>query len=185
MIKLVTTAAMLAVLTVPAFALQPAPRTHAKSEFILTANRITNVNGPREIIRLGERLPVLELKKRFSKYRVRSTFGEDCNVCVDISRGKLSFSVDFDESGTTIMGITCSSTECADALGNTIGASLRQALGSQASCDAGYVTTCKSIVLGLSYIVDENERCQFMIVEKKDTSIPSCARIGGFQILKG
>jgi hypothetical protein len=153
----------------------------AKDIFILTGDRITNANNSRETIRLGERLPVIALKKRFAKYKVRSTFHEDCNVCAYISRGKVGFSVDYGETGIIIAGITCD-TGCADALGNTIGTSLRQAVGSQANCDAGDVITCKSRIFGLSYIVYGNQRCRLMVEEQKETSIPSCARIEGFKI---
>jgi hypothetical protein len=157
---------------------------HAQSTFILTGDQITSVNFPRQSVRLGERLPVIDLKKRFARYRVQSTVGEDCIFCAYVTQGKFGFSIDYDETGTVVSGITCSTAGCADALGNTIGASLRRAVGSQASCDPGYVTTCQSKISELSYIVDESKNCQLNIVEKKETPIPSCARIGGFQIWK-
>jgi hypothetical protein len=154
---------------------------HAQSNFILTGDRITNVNSSKERIQLGEHLPVVDLKKRFARYRVRSIFGEGCNFCADVSRGTFGFSVDYDEDGIIIIGITCLSTGCADALGNTIGGSLRQAVGSRASCEGGDFTTCQSRT-EFSYIVKDSGTCQLMVSEEKEIRIPSCARIGGFRI---
>jgi hypothetical protein len=140
----------------------------------------------KESVRLLERLPVAQLKKRFSRYKVDVTAGEDCSICATISRGEVSISVDYDENGIVIVGISSNDNESTDALGNGVRSSLRNAIGAPtADCDAGMWTPCASPQLtGLHYIVEENERCRLLIKENQATEIPACARIDGFRIFK-
>jgi hypothetical protein len=153
--------------------------------FIFTADRATNPSNENETVRLLERLPTAQLKKRFSRYKVDVTAGEDCVICATVSRGKVSINVDYDETGIVIVGITSNDKTSTDALGNAVGSSLRNAIGATANCDAGDWTTCASPrLIGLHYVVEENEGCSLVVKENQTTEIPACARIGGFQIVK-
>jgi hypothetical protein len=154
---------------------------YAKDIFVVNGDRITNASDPRETVRIGERVPVIALKQRFAKYRVRSAAAEDCSFCASVSRDNIEFSVDYDDTGIVVTRIGCYH-GCVDALGNTIGTPLRKVLGSQASCDAGEETMCQSITPDLWYVVNDGERCHFEVQEGKNTPIPSCARIRGFSI---
>jgi hypothetical protein len=161
-------------------------QTHLKEEpagFIFTADKVTNPRDERESIRLRERLPLIQLKKRFSRYEVVSTAGEDCFICANISRGKISISVNYSEDGITITEITSNDKMSADALGNAVGAPLRDAIGARtADCDAGDRTTCASPrLIGLHYIV-EGDNCSLLVKDNQRTDIPACAKVGGFQI---
>jgi hypothetical protein len=155
-------------------------------EFVVTGDRIINSRAQEEYVRLSERIPISQLKRRFARYKITSTAGEDCNICATVSRNTFQFGVDYDGDGIVVIGISCRNTACVDALGNRIGGSLRQALGNEADCDQGDELTCESMRLtGLSYIVRENDKCTLRIAESgKRTSIPACARIDGFYIAK-
>jgi hypothetical protein len=154
--------------------------------FIFTADRAINPWNEKESVGLLERLPVAQLKERFSRYKVDVTAGEDCLMCATISRGEVSISVDYDENGIVVVGISSNDNKSTDALGNAVGSSLRNAIGARtADCDAGYWTTCASPRLsGLHYIVEESEKCPLVVKEKQPTDIPACERIGGFHIVK-
>jgi hypothetical protein len=154
--------------------------------FIFTADKAVNPWNEKESIRILERLPVAELKKRFARYKVDVTAGEDCAICATISRGKVSLSVYYDENGIVVINISSNDNKSTDALGNSIGSSLRSAIGARtADCDEGYWMTCASPRLpGLHYIVGEDKRCPLVTKGKQPTDIPACARIVGFQIVK-
>ena len=153
--------------------------------FIFTADRAINPGNEKEFVRLLERLPVAQLKKRFSRYKVDVTAGEDCAICATVLRGEVSITVDCDENGIVIVGISSNDNKSTDALGNAVGSSLRNAIGTRADCDAGDVTTCASPRLsGLHYIVEEGKKCHLSVKENQPTDIPACARIGGFHIAK-
>jgi hypothetical protein len=157
---------------------------NAQQEFIVTGDRIINSRVQQEYVRLSERIPISQLKRRFARYKINSTAGEDCNVCAMVSRNAFRFQVDYDKDGIVVIGIYCSNNACVDALGNRVGGPLRQALGNEADCDEGEELTCASIKLvGLSYIVREDNKCTLRVTESgKGTSIPACARIGGFSL---
>jgi hypothetical protein len=74
--------------------------------FIFTADEAVNPWNEKESIRILERLPVAELKKRFARYKVDVTAGEDCAICATISRGKVSLSVYYDENGIVVINIS-------------------------------------------------------------------------------
>jgi hypothetical protein len=158
----------------------------AQQEFIVTGDRIINSRVSREYVRLSERLPVSQLKRRFARYKITSTAGEDCAICATVSRNAFQFEVYYDVHGIVVTEIYCRDNACVDALGNRVGGSLREALGNEADCNNGDELTCESSRLsGLSYIVRENTKCTLRVTESgKKTSIPACARIGGFQIFK-
>jgi hypothetical protein len=158
----------------------------ASTGFIFAANRATNPWNRKESIRLFEKLPVGQLKKRFARYKVHMTAGEDCNICGTISRGTVSIDVDYDVKGIAVVGISSNDNKSTDALGNTVGTALAHAIGSHSAyCDAGDVTTCASPRLdGLYYIVEDNEKCPLDVKENQPTDVPDCARIGGFRIGK-
>jgi hypothetical protein len=159
---------------------------NAQQDFIVTGDKIINSHVQQEYVRLSERIPISQLKRRFARYKITSTAGEDCLVCATVSRNSFQFEVNYDEDGIVVIGIACRDNACVDALGNRVGGSLRQALGNEADCDQGDELTCESIKLtGLAYIVRENNKCALRVTEGgKRTGIPACARIGGFYIAK-
>ena len=59
---------------------------NAQQEFIVTGDKIINSRVPQEYVRLSERLPISQLKRRFAGYKVTSIAGENCNVCATVSR---------------------------------------------------------------------------------------------------
>src|SRR3954469_15895333 len=83
--------------------------------------------------------------------------GEDCLTCAAISGTEGQFGVSFARDGRTIVEIRSYDSRSRDAQGNTVGASLGEALGSTSvQCNAGMDTTCASPSLkGLWYIVAE------------------------------
>lgn len=152
--------------------------------FIFSADRVFNARNTGEFVQLSERLPVAQLKKRFSRYTVHVTKGEDCLVCAAISGSGGGLYVDYDEAAVTVTRISSEEKNSRDAMGNAIGSSLREAVGSAAQCDAGMSLTCASPKLkGLSYIVADDDKCTIVVNEEKKLSeIPACARIDGFEI---
>lgn len=156
------------------------------SGFIFTESKAVNSANPKEFVRIGERLPITQLKKRFSRYKVESTAGEDCLICATVTSSHGSLEVNYDENGIMVIGIFSYDKSSADALGNSVGLSLLQAIGNnEAECDEGMWTACASPKLnGLWYIVDENESCKLSVASEGATTIPPCARIEGFEIQK-
>lgn len=153
--------------------------------FIFAADRATNPSNESESVRLLERLPAAQLKERFSRYKVDVTAGEDCVICATVSRGEVSIMIDYDETGIVIVGISSNDKKATDALGYGVGSSLRSAIGTPASCEAGMWMTCASPrLIGLHYIVEDFEKCPIIVKEQQATEIPLCARIGGVQIYK-
>jgi hypothetical protein len=153
--------------------------------FIFRAQDVQHAMSPSRSVRLGEKISPQALKKRFAGYEVRYTKGEDCLTCAVISGADGQFGVSFAQDGRTIVDIRSYDTRSRDARGNTIGASLGEAIRStSAQCDAGMDTTCASPSLkGLWYIVAEDDRCPITVKEKQPSDIPACARVAGFQIL--
>ena len=73
--------------------------------FIFTGNKVINASNEKEFVLLNEKLPIAELKKRFSGYKIVATAGEDCSFCASISGRNGSFEIDYDEDGLVITGI--------------------------------------------------------------------------------
>ena len=155
--------------------------------FIFNGERVVNVRNSHESVRILEKLPIAQLKRRFARYRVVATAGEDCNICAIVSGRGASLEIDYDADGIVVVGISSRDKTSTDALGNLVRSSLRDAIGAEtAQCDAGDETRCKSPRLGgLSYIVEDDERCRLSIPGGAGkTVIPRCARIRGFAIFK-
>jgi len=154
----------------------------AGETFVVTGDSITSSISPSHTVKVGERLPITELKKRFGGYTIQSTAGEDCAICASVYKSDVGFEVNYDETGVVVTSVVCNQ-GCSDALGNEVGAKLQSAIGAMGNCDAGDYTTCVSPrVSGLIYIVnDDSSQCQFN-VSGQATKIPECAEIGGFMI---
>ncbi len=153
--------------------------------FIFSGDRVFNARNTGEFVQLSEKLSVALLKKRFSRYAVRVIKGEDCLVCATISGPGGGLEVNYDKGGATVTRISSDEKNSRDAMGNAIGSSLREAIGSTAAqCDSGMSLTCASPKLkGLSYIVADDDKCTIVVNEgKKLSEIPPCARIAGFEI---
>jgi hypothetical protein len=185
---LVRVSCIAASLLISLFAGTAAAQTNSRTEsegFIFTSDRAINPRNENESVRLLEKLPAAELKRRFSRYKINVTAGEDCLICAVISRGEVSITVNYDENGITITSIASNDKQSTDALGNAVGTPLRKAIGARADCDAGDSTTCASPRLtGLRYIVEESDKCPLVVKEKQPTDIPACAKIDGFRIDK-
>jgi hypothetical protein len=152
--------------------------------FIFDTESVYRATSQDQSVRLGEKISPPSLKERFGGYEVRYTKGEDCLICAVISGRDGQFQIDFADDGRTIINMSSSDDRSRDAQGNSIGSSLRGAIGSNsAQCDAGMDTTCTSPSLkGLWYVVADDDRCPINVKEKQPTEIPACAHIGGFQI---
>jgi hypothetical protein len=169
-----------------ALASSSSPLAASLDRFVFNGERAVNVRNQNEFVQIGEKLPIIELKRRFRRYKIVSTAGEDCSICATISNKSSSIYVDYDGDGIVIVGIRSLDKTSIDSLGNAVGSSVRNAIGAQtADCDAGDVTVCYSPRLGgLSYVVEEDKRCQLSIpaAGHGDTAIPRCVKIAGFQI---
>jgi hypothetical protein len=155
--------------------------------FIFNGEKAVNIRNPKEFVRIGEKLPIVQLRRRFGRYKVVSTAGEDCEICATVSIRGASLHVDYDASGIVVVAIRSQDKTSNDALGNRFGSSLRTAIGAgTAQCDAGDWTSCESPrISGLSYLVEEGPGCQLSVPRGAgETIIPTCARIGGFAIQK-
>jgi hypothetical protein len=158
-----------------------------QDNFIFNGESVVNARDQHESVRILERLPIAQLKRRFARYKVVATAGEDCEICATVSGRGTAIEVDYDSTGIIVLGIISQDKTSKDALGNSIGSSLLDAIGSQtAQCDAGMWTTCESPRLdGLSYIVEDDERCRLSIPGGAgETILPRCARIEAFAIRK-
>jgi hypothetical protein len=153
--------------------------------FVYSGNTVTHSRQPNLTLKVGERLPIGDLKRRFQGFVVRATAGEDCMFCANVSGRAGSFYINYDETGTTILSISSLDNTSVDALGNKIGDRLLHVVGPSAVCDSGDETICASHIFGLAYVIDEtSEKCKIDVKEKQDTRIPPCAKIGGFQIME-
>jgi hypothetical protein len=70
---------------------------NAQQDFIVTGDKIINSHVQQEYVRLSERIPISQLKRRFARYKITSTAGEDCLVCATVSRNSFQFEVNYDE----------------------------------------------------------------------------------------
>jgi len=157
--------------------------------FIFAGETVISSNNEREFIKIGEKLPVISLKKRLLSYKILSMAGEDCSICVRASSGDVSIEINYDNNGIIITDVYGFDKTSSDALGHQVGASLREAIGSdRAQCyGGGMYTMCASPVLnGLFYIVDDSEKCNLELNEinnfKGFIKIPECVKVGGFFI---
>ncbi len=152
--------------------------------FVFNGIAATNSRTPGEYVRVGEQLPVVQLKSRFDRYVVTSTAGEDCSTCASISGQDGQIEVFYADNGIDVTSILSSDGSATDALGNTIGSPLRDAVGAKAQCSDGMWATCASSRLsGLRYLVGGQE-CPIDIKDGLETEIPVCAKILGFEIEK-
>ena len=153
--------------------------------FVYSGDGISHSKQGALSIKLGERLPVSTLKRRFAGYKITATSLEDCMYCAQVDGNDGSFHIDYDSSGITVIGISSSDTSSSDVLGNRIGGSLGKAIGSSAICDAGDQTTCRSRKIeGLWYVPSEQEKCLISVEEAGYSNIPSCSKIEGFKLWK-
>jgi hypothetical protein len=136
----------------------------ASEVFVVSGETITSSTSANRYVKVGERLPVSELKKRFEGLTVQSTAGEDCLFCAYVSSSEVAFEINYDETGVVVTSVVCHQ-GCSDALGNEVGTKLQSAVGSEANCDAGYYTTCLSPrIQGLNYILgDAGDNCSFSV----------------------
>jgi hypothetical protein len=156
-----------------------------KGGFVFSGDQVVSGSGKSRFIRLSEKLPLSQLKKRFPSYAVRATSGEDCLVCVTVASKSEHIEINYDQNASVILGISSYDKRARDIFGNFVGSSLRKAVGANtAKCDVGEVTICESSVMkGLSYIVAEDESCAIHKDEQAELSlIPSCAVVSGFWI---
>ena len=153
--------------------------------FVYSSNQITHSRQASLVLRLGERLPIVDLTQRFTGYKVMSTAGEDCSICVIVTGRDGSFAVHYDDTGIVVVAIISADQSSTDAVGNRIGMRLSQAVGQTADCDAGMEITCKSSVLyNLLYIVADIDGCTLIVTPNVPTQIERCAQINGFMISK-
>jgi hypothetical protein len=162
----------------------PSSKTSGARGFAFDASSIKHSATPALRIRVGEKISKQALQRRFTGYDVRYAKGEGCLICAVITGPDGQFDVDFDQDGRTVLHLRSVDNRIRDALGNEVGSLLKRALGTEtATCDAGESTTCASTALkGVSYIVAEDDRCPITVQDRQPTKIPTCARIGGFQI---
>ena len=113
-------------------------------------------------------------------YTVTSGEGESCgDICVSIEgKNGAEIGVSYDRSSDNYR-ISSDARSSRDTLGNTIGTSLRKAVGANTTkCDRGMEITCESaLIKGLSYIVTNG--CDW-----KGKVIPACAKVEGFEIFR-
>ncbi len=153
--------------------------------FVYSSDQITHSRQARLVVRLGERLPIMDLTRRFTGYNVKSTAGEDRSICVIVNGADGSFSVYYDDTGIVVVAIISADKTSTDALGNRVGTPLSQAVGQSADCDVGMEITCKSSVLyNLLYIVADIDGCTLIVTPNVPTQIERCAQINGFMISK-
>jgi hypothetical protein len=163
----------------------PSSKTSESNGLVFDASSIRHSANPALRIRVGEKISKEALKRRFAGYDVRYARGEGCIICAVITGPDGQFDVDFDQDGRTVLHLRSVDNRIRDALGNEVGSPLKRALGTEtATCDAGESTTCASTALkGVSYIVAEDDRCPITVQDRQPTKIPTCARIGGFELL--
>ena len=155
-------------------------------DFIFDGRRVSSSVNPADAVELAERIAPAALRRRFSAYAVRIAKGEDCLTCVTLVGPAGTIEVYYDADGRTVTGIASRDDRSSDVLGHRAGGSLVAALGGNvAQCDNGLELTCTSKMKGLSYAVEEDEKCRIDVAPEGGTArIPDCARIGGFQIFR-
>ncbi|MBN9599550.1 MAG: hypothetical protein J0G28_07730 [Afipia sp.] len=152
--------------------------------FVFSPAGVTDPANPSNTLALDETLPPQQLRHRFHSYTVRIIEGEDCIICAHLTGQAGDLEVYYDPDGRTISMLRSIDPKAADAENHRVGSLLSDAVGSWASCDDGESLTCSSATIeGLSYIVADDESCQFIVKNNKNpTAIPACAKIGGFQL---
>ena len=84
--------------------------------FIFNGERVVNVRNSHESVRILEKLPIAQLKRRFARYRVVATPGEDCNICAIVSGRGASLEIDYDADGIVVVSISSRDKTSTDAL---------------------------------------------------------------------
>ena len=90
---------------IAAVAISSSPLAASLDRFVFNGERAVNVRNQNEFVQIGEKLPIIELKRRFRRYKIVSTAGEDCSICATISNRSSSIYVDYDGDGIVIVGI--------------------------------------------------------------------------------
>lgn len=148
--------------------------------FIFSGDQAVSAADERQFIRAGEQISMHDLKQRFSSYSVGKLDGDCGGSCFSVqARDGSSLVIDYGGQGkSAFYRIQSSAPGSRDTLGNSIGTPLRKVFGATAAhCDEGESTTCQSPRLkGLSYVVGG---CDF-----RGPSVPACAKVDGFQILR-
>jgi hypothetical protein len=142
--------------------------------FIFSGDQAVSAADPQQLIRVGEKLSISQLRQRFPGYSISKIHSDCGGTCTLIEAKNGSFlRVDYD---ATFYSISSSAPGSRDSLGNTIGTSLSKAVGANpAKCDQGESTTCESAkIKGLAYFAGG---CDF-----NGDQIPDCATVYGFQI---
>jgi hypothetical protein len=152
--------------------------------FVYSAEQVSHSSNPKLFVRVGEKLPAAALKRRFNSYKVTMTAGEDCVICGMVVGPSGSFQVYWDGTATKILSVLSSDKTSSDSFGNLVGSSLRNAIGSSASCTAGDFTICEAKMLRPSYVPSHSEHCKVQVPqsEKVETIIASCVTIENFII---
>lgn len=158
----------------------------ARDGFLFDGDGVTNAGDTRQRLRVGERLTLAQLKRRFPGFSVKPFEGDCGGTCFDISGPVGSLQLSYGGSGRDrFYLLTSDAPTTRDILGNGIGTPLRRAVGADSTqCDDGMTTSCESArIRGLSYDVGEKAGCTFPQASLK-TPIPACAIVGGFRILR-
>src|SRR4051794_6296485 len=87
-----------------------------RAQFIFTGDKVTNTRKAKEFVRLSEKLPVAQLKKRFVGYKIEATASEDCDICATVSGRDGSIAVNYDSNGIVVVGINGRDKKATDAL---------------------------------------------------------------------
>lgn len=152
-----------------------------KAYFVFGDGGVVHSSDGSLFVRIGERIPVVDLRRRFAAYNVTATAYEDCLVCAVVEGPAGTFQVNYDESGTLVQSILSDDKGSHDVLGNAVGSRLVDVMGEKGTCDVGMFMYCKSNTFSkLHYIVREDESCLLQSEVQRETPIPPCARIDGF-----
>ena len=165
------------------------PSAQARDGFIFDGDGVFNGGVVRQRIRVGERLTLVQLRRRFPGFSVEPFEGDCGGTCFNISKGGTSLQLSYGSAGRNrFYLLTSDAPTTRDILGNGIGTSLRTAIGAgSARCDDGMATSCESArIKGLSYDIGDKAGCTFppSSSNSSSTTIPACAIVGGFRILR-
>jgi hypothetical protein len=164
-----------------AIAFHSGPVTAQSDGFIFSGDQAVSVFDKRQLISVGEKLSIPQLKKRFPSYSVSSVKSDCGGTCASIeSKNGANIRISYGgDKSYSFYNISSDSRSSRDTLGNAIGTPLRQAVGANTTkCDLGEATTCESLLIkGLSYIAGG---CEWKA--PATTAIPACARVEGFEI---
>ena len=148
---------------------------------IAKSDGISSKYNANHYVRIGERLPMSDLKKRFQIYSVYLHKESPVLEYAKIKNEYFDINVIIDDKDKVKI-IECLK-GCADMRGNNIGTKLSIAIGDKGMCSEYEGARCDSKILGLSYIVN-SEKCSFGLLEmwNEEIVIPECGEISGFSI---